>query len=1013
MADQDLTLSISVNDAAVAPAAAEVKTQTQGIGAAALEASAGFTALGETALGAVERIVLGASSARNAVMEMGASFKEARDLVTEVGEAMIAAFAVEKITEFAKQMGDTAEQTQHTADTFGLTTGEVQALKAEASGLGVPFDAFTNAMQRSSRALTTAREGSKQAQEAFKVLGINIHEPITETELLQKELAGLANIQDIPTRLGIAMQVFGRNIQQIAPLIGVTREQLDGINQATTEYGIRNDEAQAAGLKLADAFNINKIAMQGLDEALTAQLAPTFTHIVEGMNAFAGAVIRAIQPGSQLRETLAGLIPVVVGVGAAIAASFAIAPLTAAITAVRAWGQAVVVQAALAAAATRAAAADAAAAAGTWVALADASEAEAVSAGVLDGVLGVLAIGFEAATAAVMEFTAALLLDPATWVLVAVGALAAGLYALATAHHAAADAATENATAHQILLQALGGTNQGLQAEHDDQVEAAKAALAHAAASLAAAQATAANTRAEIESIGANERGIVRVQELTRDLAAQSAVVQQDTNSISQLNQALAVLANWKPPKETLTNLGAPHTPKAAAAHGPKDRVAEWEQSFRDTEAASSDFFGDETAKELAYWQNIIATNHLSATELLAIKRQMFDEERTEAQQSRSEALNASAQETAAAVDSANNQLKATVDGINARIDATKAAAQRGDLSPKAELADLLALNAQELAAEEQHLDDVTNAKLQGLQRDEQIYQNDAVNLARTKAAELTLIRDYVSQWTALTAQGALKDQKTQDAAAAEFEKTWTQRISTVVNAFGSGIEGMIRGTDTFRQAMLKVWDSILNSIVSAIEKMVTKWIVGEIAKTSATQTGNAIRTTSNTSAASTSAALDFAATIKAVTNSAVKAAGAAYSAMAGIPIIGPALGAAAAGVAFVAVEAFGALASAEGGYDIPSGVNPLVQTHAEEMILPARIANPLRSMADNFQASNFNSPGASNDAGGVTHVHNWHVNALSGADFQDYLETHQDHFQRGFETIARGGKLAGLGIGR
>ena len=36
-------------------------------------------------------------------------------------------------------------------------------------------------------------------------------------------------------------------------------------------------------------------------------------------------------------------------------------------------------------------------------------------------------------------------------------------------------------------------------------------------------------------------------------------------------------------------------------------------------------------------------------------------------------------------------------------------------------------------------------------------------------------------------------------------------------------------------------------------------------------------------------------------------------------------------------------LRSASGGYDIPAGVNPMTQLHAEEMVLPAHIANPLR----------------------------------------------------------------------
>jgi len=38
--------------------------------------------------------------------------------------------------------------------------------------------------------------------------------------------------------------------------------------------------------------------------------------------------------------------------------------------------------------------------------------------------------------------------------------------------------------------------------------------------------------------------------------------------------------------------------------------------------------------------------------------------------------------------------------------------------------------------------------------------------------------------------------------------------------------------------------------------------------------------------------------------------------------------------------------ASAAGGFDIPSFSSPLVQTHAQEMILPATLANTVRDMA-------------------------------------------------------------------
>ena len=55
-----------------------------------------------------------------------------------------------------------------------------------------------------------------------------------------------------------------------------------------------------------------------------------------------------------------------------------------------------------------------------------------------------------------------------------------------------------------------------------------------------------------------------------------------------------------------------------------------------------------------------------------------------------------------------------------------------------------------------------------------------------------------------------------------------------------------------------------------------------------------------------------------------------AIAAISPIPFVGPFL---APGIA----AEMAALASAAGGYDIPAGVNPLTQLHAQEMVLPAR----------------------------------------------------------------------------
>lgn len=58
---------------------------------------------------------------------------------------------------------------------------------------------------------------------------------------------------------------------------------------------------------------------------------------------------------------------------------------------------------------------------------------------------------------------------------------------------------------------------------------------------------------------------------------------------------------------------------------------------------------------------------------------------------------------------------------------------------------------------------------------------------------------------------------------------------------------------------------------------------------------------------------------------------------------------------------------SAARGYDIPKGLNPLVQTHEEEMILPSEHANTMRRLAEMEKA------GTLGGGGGGSNVVNYH----------------------------------------
>jgi hypothetical protein len=234
--------------------------------------------------------------------------------------------------------------------------------------------------------------------------------------------------------------------------------------------------------------------------------------------------------------------------------------------------------------------------------------------------------------------------------------------------------------------------------------------------------------------------------------------------------------------------------------------------------------------------------------------------------------------------------------------------------------------------------------------------------------------------------------------AAAQYADVWKKTVSSVVDTFGDGLLSMARGTESFHAVGLKVAESVEDVFVKAIESTVVSHVLGETTKaasttagqatqTAATAAGVAARTASEQAGQSESLALDLTATLKKVTNAAVSAAAAAFHAFADIPVIGPELGAAAAAATFAAVEGFGALASAAGGYDIGTE-NPLVQAHAREMILPASIAEPLRGMIAAGGAAGAGGSGSFGASAGGGATHNWNIQALDSRSFARTLNT-------------------------
>jgi len=344
-------------------------------------------------------------------------------------------------------------------------------------------------------------------------------------------------------------------------------------------------------------------------------------------------------------------------------------------------------------------------------------------------------------------------------------------------------------------------------------------------------------------------------------------------------------------------------------------------------------------------------------------------------------------------------------------------------------------------ACEQQAQTGRTEAAAQGAaQRSDDHAQANATMAASDSGATIAAASNQAQQ--VATAEGADRARVASNAAAnrqmaAANDKTLKQfeaSMKRLVDMFADGLAKMAEGSETFGQVVRKIGQQILQDVFRVVVSAVEKWVWGETEKVLASQQAQAllnalglrdlavsimrdrakaasavaaekVKTAATQAGTTQGLAITGQAALKDIVNDAAKAASGAYSAtVKAIPApLGPILGAGAAAAAFAAVIAFkGLVSSAAGGYDIPAGVNPLTQLHAQEMVLPARLANPMRDML-----ASFGSGGAPTMAGhsfsfGDTHIHG--APNMSPSDFKQALAEHRANVAEAVANALHGG---------
>ena len=191
------------------------------------------------------------------------------------------------------------------ADRLGITTESLKTMQVAADLAGVAQETLVKSLQKQQKLLVSAADGSKEASDAFRNLGLNVSDllALPADQQFQKIAQALDGVENVSRRNALALQVWG---DRAAEMINFAASAGDGVGDLSVLLGDLNvtvsrfdaEKISNAG----DAVNIAKLAFEGLGNTIAVAVAPyvtalagQFTEAARSSGGFKDQVATAMQ----------------------------------------------------------------------------------------------------------------------------------------------------------------------------------------------------------------------------------------------------------------------------------------------------------------------------------------------------------------------------------------------------------------------------------------------------------------------------------------------------------------------------------------------------------------------------------------------------------------------------------------------------------------------------------------------------------------------------------------------
>jgi hypothetical protein len=247
--------------------------------------------------------------------------RRAKSVVGVLGVGVGAGGAVGLFAGLAKQAIELGDELQKGAQRAGVSASTFSQLAAAAKQADVDIGSLSLALKNMQVAISTAAQGGKEAQSAFRQLGIDLDtlRGAKADEQLKIIADALKRVPDPAERARLGTAALGKAYLDLVPLLDQGRQGITALVEEQKKLGTLNDEQIKALSDADDALKKLSTTWTNFTALITAKAAPELTKLVnilttistlqkeqdQNRGFFSGPLPSAVRTFSRIREELA------------------------------------------------------------------------------------------------------------------------------------------------------------------------------------------------------------------------------------------------------------------------------------------------------------------------------------------------------------------------------------------------------------------------------------------------------------------------------------------------------------------------------------------------------------------------------------------------------------------------------------------------------------------------------------------------------------------------------------